>query len=83
MTPMGKRIRLATFNVNSVRSRLPVLERWLPEGDVDLLFLQETKATDTDFPAAAFEAMGYSVRFCGEKSYNGVAAAAQIGRAHV
>ena len=78
---MGKRIRLATFNVNSVRSRLPVLERWLPEGDVDLLFLQETKATDADFPAAAFEAMGYSVRFCGEKSYNGVASAARDARA--
>ena len=52
MTPIGKRLRLATFNVNSVRSRLPVLERWLPEGDVDLLFLQEIKATDADFPAA-------------------------------
>ena len=81
MTPMGKRIRLATFNVNSVRSRLPILERWLPEGDVDLLLLQETKVTDADFPAAAFEAMGYSVRFCGEKSYNGVAVAARDTRA--
>ena len=81
MTSMGRRIRLATFNVNSVRSRLPILERWLPEGDVDLLLLQETKVTDADFPAAAFEAMGYSVRFCGEKSYNGVAAAARDARA--
>lgn len=74
---MGKKIRLATFNVNSVRSRLPILERWLPESGVDLLLLQETKVTDPDFPASAFELMGYSVRFCGEKSYNGVAAVAR------
>ena len=73
----GKKLRLATFNVNSVRSRLPILERWLPDSGVDLLFLQETKATDADFPAAAFEPLGYAVRFCGEKSYNGVAVAAR------
>lgn len=78
---MKRRLRLATFNVNSVRSRLPVLERWLPEGEVDLLFLQETKAVDADFPVAAFEALGYGVRFCGEKSYNGVAVAARDGDA--
>ncbi len=75
--PAGRKLRLATFNVNSVRSRLPILERWLPESGVDLLFLQETKATDPDFPAAAFEALGYAVRFRGEKAYNGVAAAAR------
>ena len=74
---MGKKIRLATFNVNSVRSRLPILERWLPESGTDLLFLQETKATDADFPAAAFKTMGYAVRFRGEKAYNGVAAIAR------
>jgi exodeoxyribonuclease-3 len=70
--------RVATFNVNSVRSRLPVLARWLSSLEkagtpVDLLFLQETKAVDADFPGAAFEAMGYRARFCGEKAYNGVA----------
>ena len=67
-------LRLATFNVNSVRSRMPILERWLPESGVDVLMLQETKATDEDFPEAAFAAMGYRARFCGEKAYNGVAA---------
>jgi exodeoxyribonuclease-3 len=76
--PRGAAFRIATFNVNSVRSRLPVLERWLPSSGVDLLFLQETKVADADFPAAAFEAMGYEVRFCGEKSYNGVAAVSRV-----
>ena len=72
-------LRLATFNVNSVRSRLPILERWMPESEVDLLFLQETKVVDADFPAAPFEAMGYKVWFRGEKSYNGVAVVAREG----
>jgi exodeoxyribonuclease-3 len=67
------RLRIATFNVNSVRSRLPILERWLPGSGVDMLFLQETKAVDQDFPAAALASLGYSSAFHGEKSYNGVA----------
>ncbi|MDR1377544.1 MAG: exodeoxyribonuclease III [Synergistaceae bacterium] len=76
-------LRVATFNVNSVRSHLPVLERWLSMLEkagtpVDLLFLQETKAVDADFPTAAFEAMGYRARFCGEKSYNGVAVISRV-----
>ena len=74
-------MRIATFNVNSVRSRLPILERWLSgetDAPVDLLFLQETKVTDADFPADAFKAMGYDAYFCGEKSYNGVAVIAKI-----
>ncbi|MCR5346204.1 MAG: exodeoxyribonuclease III [Fretibacterium sp.] len=66
-------MRLATFNVNSVRSRLPILERWLPQSGVDLLCLQETKVVDADFPEAPFAAMGYKAYFHGEKSYNGVA----------
>ena len=73
-----KAIRIATFNVNSVRSRMPVLERWLAAAQVDLLFLQETKAVDADFPADAFKAMGYDAFFCGEKSYNGVAVIARV-----
>lgn len=77
MMSAPKKFRLATFNVNSVRSRMPVLERWLPESGVDLLLLQETKATDSDFPVSAFESLGYAVRFRGEKAYNGVAAVAR------
>ena len=72
------KIRIATFNVNSVRSRMPVLERWLPSSEVDLLCLQETKAVDADFPASAFEAMGYKPYYCGEKSYNGVAVVSRL-----
>lgn len=66
---------IATFNVNSVRSRLPVLERWLNNSKVDVLCLQETKARDEDFPLQAFVDMGYFVAFRGQKSYNGVAIA--------
>ncbi|GHS86120.1 exodeoxyribonuclease III [Synergistales bacterium] len=69
-------MRIATFNVNSVRSRLPILDRWLSGLDkpVDMLFLQETKAVDSDFPEAALDSLGYKSYFRGEKSYNGVAA---------
>ncbi len=66
-------MRVATFNVNSLRSRLPVLERWLPLSQVDVLAVQETKAQDADFPLAAVESLGYRAVFRGEKSYNGVA----------
>ncbi|GHS95599.1 exodeoxyribonuclease III [Synergistales bacterium] len=69
-------MRIATFNVNSVRSRLTILERWLSKLDkpVDVLFLQETKAVDADFPEDAIDELGYKSYFRGEKSYNGVAA---------
>ena len=66
-------MRTATFNVNSLRSRLPILKRWLPAADVDVLAVQETKVQDTEFPAAEIEALGYHPAFRGEKSYNGVA----------
>ena len=65
---------IATFNVNSVRSRLHILERWLNASSPDLLFLQETKTQDEFFPASAFRDMGYNSYFHGGKSYNGVAA---------
>ena len=65
---------IATFNVNSVRSRLPILEQWLKTSSPDFLFLQETKTRDEFFPSLAFEELGYRSFFHGEKSYNGVAA---------
>ena len=79
---MTETLRIATFNVNSVRSRMPILERWLLSlrksgAPVDLLFLQETKAANADFPVAPFKTMGYTPYFCGEKSYNGVAVIAR------
>ncbi len=71
-------MRVATFNVNSLRSRLPILERWLPSAGVDVLAVQETKAQDADFPLAAVESLGYRAVFRGEKSYNGVAILSRV-----
>lgn len=71
------RFSVATFNVNSVRSRLPVLERWLPANPVDILCLQETKVVDEDFPVEAFADLGYRVVFRGQKAYSGVALASR------
>ena len=65
---------IATFNVNSVRTRLPVLERWLNDIKPDFLFMQETKTQDDFFPKDFFSALGYESFYCGQKSYNGVAA---------
>ena len=65
---------IATFNVNSVRTRLPILERWLKINAPDFLFIQETKTQDDFFPALAFEKWGYRSYFHGGKSYNGIAA---------
>lgn len=65
---------IATFNVNSVRSRLHILERWLKNERPDILFMQETKTQDEFFPALAFEEWGYRSYYHGGKSYNGVAA---------
>ncbi|HEY5621236.1 MAG TPA: exodeoxyribonuclease III, partial [Pontiella sp.] len=66
-------MKIATFNANSIRSRLPILLEWMEEHQPDVLGLQETKVQDHDFPAEAIEAAGYHVVFKGEKSYNGVA----------
>lgn len=74
---------LATFNVNSVRTRLPVLERWLKDSSPDILFMQETKTQDEFFPSLAFQEMGYRSYYHGGKSYNGVAAIVKDGLADV
>ena len=66
-------MRIATFNCNSVRSRLDTVLRWLADHAPDVLCLQETKAQDAEFPADAFRLAGWQVAFKGEKSYNGVA----------
>ncbi len=66
-------MKIATFNVNSVRARLGIVLDWLKQRQPDALCLQETKVQDKDFPLAAFEDIGYRVAFKGEKSYNGVA----------
>jgi len=66
-------MRIATFNANSIRSRLDTILAWLTAHEPDALAIQETKAEDKDFPALAFAGAGYHVVFRGEKSYNGVA----------
>lgn len=66
-------LKVATWNVNSLRVRLPQLRDWLALEQPDLLGLQETKVADVDFPYADIESLGYVVTFAGQKSYNGVA----------
>lgn len=66
-------MKLATWNVNSLKVRLPQVLQWLAETPVDVLCLQETKTIDEKFPIAEIEAAGYKVAFTGQKTYNGVA----------
>lgn len=66
-------MKIASFNVNSVRARLPVVLSWLRERRPDVLAMQETKVQDEEFPLAAFVEAGYTCVFRGQKSYNGVA----------
>ena len=66
-------LRIATWNVNSLRVRLPQVVNWLQVHQPDILALQETKLPDAAFPRAELEETGYRVVFAGEKSYNGVA----------
>jgi exodeoxyribonuclease-3 len=65
--------RLATWNVNSLKVRLPHLLDWLARARPDAMCLQETKTEDAGFPAAELRAAGYQAVYCGQKSYNGVA----------
>ena len=66
-------MRIATWNVNSVRTRLDQVVAWLEQERPEVLCLQETKVTDELFPREAFEALGYQVVISGQKAYNGVA----------
>lgn len=66
-------MRIASWNVNSLRTRLEHLSNWLADNPVDALCLQETKVVDGDFPQSVLEDLGYHCAFVGQKSYNGVA----------
>jgi exodeoxyribonuclease-3 len=66
-------MKIATWNVNSIRMRLEQVIFWLDENPVDVLCLQETKVVDGEFPRSPFEELGYYVYFSGQKAYNGVA----------
>lgn len=66
-------MKIASWNVNSLRVRLPQVLDWLQDNDADILALQETKMTDEQFPEIDIRDAGYHVSFSGQKTYNGVA----------
>jgi exodeoxyribonuclease III len=66
-------VKIATWNVNSIRVRLPHIIDWLSKQQPDILCLQETKVIDELFPAEALQEVGYESIYCGQKTYNGVA----------
>ncbi len=67
-------MRIATWNINSIRLRIPHVLRFIKEQNIDVMCLQETKTTDENFPIEAFREIGFTfLYFRGEKSYNGVA----------
>ncbi len=66
-------MKLATWNVNSLKVRLPHLTDWLAQAQPDIVCLQELKLEDVKFPRAELEAAGYQSAFSGQKTYNGVA----------
>jgi exodeoxyribonuclease-3 len=70
---MSSVIKLATYNINGIRTRLPVLLQWLAKDRPDIVCLQELKAVDGDFPAAELRAAGYGALWHGQRSWNGVA----------
>lgn len=72
-------MKIATYNVNGVNSRLPVLLRWLEETRPDVVCLQELKAPHEKFPREAIASAGYSAIWHGQKSWNGVAVLSRIG----
>jgi exodeoxyribonuclease-3 len=69
--------KIATWNVNSLRVRLPQVLDWLSAMQPDVLALQETKLPDPDFPETAFTDLGYQVVYSGQRTYNGVAVIAR------
>jgi exodeoxyribonuclease-3 len=72
-------MRIATWNVNSLKARLEAVERWLDRAAPDVLLMQETKLADDDVPSLPFEAAGYQVLHHGEGRWNGVAIASRVG----
>lgn len=72
-------MRIATWNVNSVRTRAERIAAFLERHDVDVLAMQETKVSDDKFPYSAFTAAGYEVAHVGHNQWNGVAIASRVG----
>lgn len=76
-------MKIATYNVNSIRRRLPLVLDWLEKHQPDVLCLQETKVADNEFPVLILEGAGYHVTFRGMKGYNGVATLSREKPEHV
>ncbi|HEX8937067.1 MAG TPA: endonuclease/exonuclease/phosphatase family protein, partial [Sphingomicrobium sp.] len=74
-----RRLKIASYNINGINSRLNVLARWLEEFQPEIVGLQELKCTDEAFPRAAIEAFGYSAIWHGQRSWNGVALLSRVG----
>lgn len=72
-------MRIATWNVNSIRARVDRVTDWLERADVDVLAMQETKCADDQFPTMPFVAIDYEVVHCGFNQWNGVAIASRVG----
>jgi exodeoxyribonuclease-3 len=72
-------MRLATWNVNSLKARLPKVEEWLSYAEPDILCMQETKVADGAFPSMAFAALGYEAAYHGNGRWNGVAILSRVG----
>ena len=66
-------MKVATFNINNIKRRLPNLLDWLTASKPDVVCLQELKCSERDFPASPIKEAGYSAVWCGEKTWNGVA----------
>jgi exodeoxyribonuclease-3 len=75
----ARALRIATFNINNVRRRLPNLLAWLGQSKPDIVCLQELKTAQADFPAAALAKAGYRSVWRGERTWNGVAILSRIG----
>src|SRR3954471_5241223 len=76
-------MRIATWNVNSLKARLEKVTWWLDRARPDVLLMQETKLTDSAAPAAEFRAAGYELAHHGEGQWNGVAIASRVGATDV
>ncbi|MGI9026542.1 MAG: exodeoxyribonuclease III [Burkholderiaceae bacterium] len=74
-------MKIATWNINSLKVRLPHVLAWLEHNPVEVLALQETKLPDDRFPSSELEAIGYRAVFSGQKTYNGVAILARLAMA--
>ena len=72
-------MRVATWNVNSLKARMGRVEEWLEYAHPDVLCMQETKLADSAFPALAFGALGYEAAHCGQGQWNGVAILSRVG----